>query len=411
MSPWVRADCGVVLRATEANPVVPLAFGTTVLLGAGSAVFTLFAELQDKVGFATWGFGVMAGAYFVAQFFAQTMLARLADSGEARKLLVSAVVLSAISLVWFAFAPSLAHLIAARVLGGIASGCWLPSARAIAVAGRGDKAGEQLGKLAVGETGGIVVGPLAASGLVALFDLTATYLIWAAIVSLLIVLALAVPISESDERTVDSPSPLQLLRRRPVAQAAVLSVALFAPIGVYESVWPKYIDDIGGSTFVIAISIAAYGLPYMLVAPLGGRIGDRYGPKRVALVGTVGLAIVTFGVGAAPSLGWVMVIGVVEACISAIAYPNALAAMARACDEDELATGQGLAGGASIGVAGMMAIVAGPIYAASGAFWTFTVAGAAVLVFGAIARSLGDGEPARAGSAGQRPFDEVELKP
>jgi hypothetical protein len=53
-------------------------------------------------------------------------------------------------------------------------------------------------------------------------------------------------------------------------------------------------------------------------------------------------------------------LGVVEAVLSAVAHPNALAAMSLACAPPEQATGQGLAGAASIAGAGAMALLAPP---------------------------------------------------
>jgi len=157
---------------------------------------------------------------------------------------------------------------------------------------------------------------------------------------------------------------------------------------MYETVWGKHISNLGGSTHIIALSVAAYGLPYMVMAPIGGRLGDRIGPARVAIFGSVALIGVTVITGI-PQNYWVLIpIGMVEAAISAVAYPNALAAVSAAASDREQATAQGLAGGASIAGAGAMALVSGPVFEFAGPFATFATAAACVAVGALVALRL-----------------------
>jgi predicted MFS family arabinose efflux permease len=121
-----------------------------------------------------------------------------------------------------------------------------------------------------------------------------------------------------------------------------------------------------------------YGLPYALIAPLGGRLGDRVGPFQVALAGTGFLAVVTVLTGLPQNLWVLLPIGVVEAVVSSVAYPNALSAMSRACTPREQATGQGIAGGVALAGAGVMALTAGPLFDRYGPATTFAATGALV---------------------------------
>ncbi len=383
-----------------------LVLGTSLLMASGSLVFTMLPALQDKVGFPTWGFGLIAGSFFAASLLAQLVLARLADRGRARALLVAAILLGVTSVTWMAFGDSLVELTLARAIGGLATGCWAPAARSMAIAGRPDRTATRLGYIAMGDTSGLVIGPLIGSLLASIYSIETAFIVFAVAILGLTPVLFTSPLSQERPAGRPSASLSSLIRKRPVQQATLLAVALFLPVGMYETIWGKHISNLGGSSYIIALSVALYGLPYMVVAPLGGRLGDRIGSGRVALMGAAGIAIITALTGL-PTNYWVLLpIGVVEAALSAVAYTNALAAMSKACTPDQQATGQGLAGAASIAGAGLMALLAGPIFAAGGPIVAFATAGALVAVGATVAFMLDPGslaaKPPLPSGAGER---------
>lgn len=369
------------------DPIVLLVAGTSLLMASGSMIFTLLPALQDRVGFATWGFGLIAGVFFASSLAAQLLLARFADQGRAKTMLISAVLLGVLGLLLMAYGNSLTQLTIARGIGGLATGCWAPAARATAIARRPQHTARRLSYIAMGDTSGLVIGPLVGSVLATVFSIRLAFVVFAVLVVLLLPLIFASTIVEVTGTTT-STKITELVSRRPVLQAVVLGVALFLPVGMYETIWGKHISNLGGSTFVIALSVALYGLPYMVMAPVGGRLGDRIGPARVAIFGSVALVLVTVVTGV-PRNYWVLIpIGMIEAAISAIAYPNALAAVSRAASAREQATAQGLAGGASIAGAGVMALISGPVFDFAGPFITFSTCAAFVAAGALVAHRL-----------------------
>ncbi|MGH1488372.1 MAG: MFS transporter [Acidimicrobiales bacterium] len=382
----------MVTNSSRHDPIVLLVVGSSLLMGSGSVVFTLLPSMQEKVGFPTWGFGLIAGVFFASSLIAQLSLARFADRGYTKALLIGAILLGVASLVWLAFGDSLAELTLARGLGGLAAGCWGPAARAMAIAKRPDRTATRLSYIAVGDTSGLVAGPLFGSFLASQFSIQAAFLVFAGLILLLTPVLFTSPVNRE---VVASGAGelgtglLVLLKQRAVRQAMLLAVALFLPVGLYETIWAKHISNLGGSPYIIALSVAMYGLPYMVVAPFGGRLGDKVGSGRVALLGAAGLVAITFVTGLPRNYWALLVLGVIEASISAIAYTNALAAMSKACSPQQQAAGQGLAGAASIGGAGFMALLAGPLFAFSGPIAAFSVAAALVAV-GAIVAYLLD---------------------
>src|SRR3954469_10570136 len=107
---------------TAVRVPVSLLVATASLTISFGAIFGLLADLQKSLGFAAWGLGVAAAAAVVAALFAQMVLARYADRGYGRVMLVGGIVLSAIACLGVAAANSLLTLVAARALLGFGEG-------------------------------------------------------------------------------------------------------------------------------------------------------------------------------------------------------------------------------------------------------------------------------------------------
>lgn len=386
----------MVLRRSGRDPLWVLAFGILLQLSGGALVFTLLADLQEEVGFADYGLGLIAFSFFATSLVVQLGLARLADSGEARKLLVAGVVLSTVALVWFAFAGSLFTLIAARAVGGAGAGCFEPAAKALVCVGRKEDAGRRLGILTSAQTAGLVVGPVVGAVIADLTNsLSAAFLVFAVLVALVLPLVATVELIESDEPTSEAAKPRELIRRPAVLRAVLVTVALTAPVGMYEVVWSPLLRDFGASTTLIGISVALYGIPFLLAAPFGGALGDRVGSERVSLIGGALMTVVVFAMGFQRTIPLLMLVGVVEAVVNASSIPNAAASMSRATAQSEQATGQGLAGAASMSTIAVMTLVAGFVYEAGGQAAAFTTAAvvSAVLLLLASRIKLPAGHP------------------
>lgn len=361
-----------------------LLLGATFTATAGSGVvFPLLADLQDAHDLPTAGLGLISAATFLFGVVAQLVLASQADRGRGRALLLGGLALSIVSLLGFAVADDLWELVAARAVGGLALGCFLPAARALVAVADPDSVGRNLGRLAGAELGGFVFGPIVGSAMAGAFGLDAPFLALALFSSVgLALLALrALPSAPPVLDLAPSTNPLTMLRRRPVAVAALVSVALYLPVGVFDSLWARYLSDLGGSTLFIGLSFAFYGLPFIVLASRGGRLADRVGPARAALASVVVIAPLTAVYGLIAIPGLVVSIALVEAVAQAVAVPAAQAAMAEASPPGQVAAGQGLAGALNLVAAGAAALVAPALYEATGADVVF---GAAALLMAAL---------------------------
>ena len=340
------------------------------------------------------GLGFLAAATFIAAPIANLGLAPLGDRGHTRGLIASALLLGTAGSVWFAFATELWQFIGARTMIGFAFGLYQPASRGLILRNAravGDGAGVELARLSGVDTAGFTIGPAIGALLVKFLGLRAPFLF----------VAIALPIAgfrlltrlpmrpPNGSRTKELPTQrlaLDLLRDAKVRIAVLLAIGNFLPVGVYDSLWARFLEDRGASTLFVGFSLSFYGIPYVLAATPGGRYVDRVGPLRaikVALIGILPL-VVLYGIMRDPWL--IAILALLEASFGAIAQPAAQAAMAAACPGDRLSAGQGLASAAASLTAAATALIAAPTYARIGPTGVFAGAavGIAIVMFSAL---------------------------
>jgi MFS family permease len=396
--------------------VWPLFVATFLLAASGGTIFPLLAELQEAHDLPTWGLGVISSLFFAGAVGAQLLLAPLADRGHARAMLLGGLVASVAGLVLFAVGSLLWQFAFARLLAGLAAGVFLPAARSSLVRTDPTRAGHLLGRFASAETGGFVFGPVVGTLVFTALGLRAPFLVLALLLVPVVVLVARAPLAGPAPIAAPSTAvpagrpaavtvggrrstvlePFRLLRIRGVVVAVLLELAVFLPVGIYDSLWARYLDDRGASTLLIGIGLTLYGLPFVLTAPTGGRLADRLGPVRAATFGMLVVVPTTaaYGLLAAPIV--ITAAALLEAVGNATAVPAAQTAMARSCPPAQLAAGQGLSGAVAMVGAGAAAAVAAPVYEAFGSAWLF--GGAAVLMAAlVVAARLLDGRGATRG--------------
>jgi predicted MFS family arabinose efflux permease len=358
---------------------------TAMLTASTSVVFPLLAQLQDAHDLPTWSLGAISASAFLASVVAQLVLAPLADRGHVRLLLLGGLALAVVSGVLFAVSSTLALFVLARLLAGTALGAFIPAARALASTLVPEEAGRNLGRLAAFELGGFVVGPVAGSGLYELAGLRLPFLAFAGLAAVGLVLLSRYRLPEAAGVSASSRLSLSLLKRPGVVVAALLALAIFLPVGIYDALWARYMEDRGAGPVLVGVTLAMYGVPFVLLASTGGRIADRWGAVRSAFASLVIIAPLTFLYGAVNALWLICAISLVEASFQAVAVPASQTAMAKASPAGSIAAGQGLAGALQQLGAGVMALVAAPVYGATGPGVVFGGAAVLILLIGGVA--------------------------
>jgi len=379
-----------------------LVLATGVLLAGIGLVFPLLAEFQDTFGFSTASLGLISAAAFGSALVSGLFFSGLADRGRTRALMVGGAVLCGASVLWFAVGTEVWQFVGARVLEGLGLGIFTPAVRKVMTAGGADDAGHQLGRLVSAELGGLLVGPLVGTALTSAFSLDAPFVVLG-LLNLVLAAVLAVwPLPEvvpTERQHSALTASLRLLKVPAAAGTALLSLALFLPVGVYDSLWARYLSDRGASTIFIGVTLSLYSLPIVLVAPFGGRLSDRTGPVRAATVAMCIIVPITVLYGSLPWPVAIAAFAVLESFPQAVASPAVQTAMLRVGGQDDVAAGQGLINSLNMLGGTVVGLLAPLGYAALGSSWLFALAGAAMAaVFGAglvlVRKGTGKNDPA-----------------
>jgi len=363
-------------------------------VGVG-VLFPLLASIQREDHLATYGLGLMSGASFFAGLVAQLGVGPFLDGSRARRVLLGGLALGAVSQAWFASVTSLWSLVGARACGGIAFGIILPAALRQAGYGQeGPDRGRRLGAISASMMAGITVGPLLGS---VLYSTGGIHLPFIAVAVLLgVVFVLAVVLIPGSQGADDVTEPLVSTGNRSrrtsfyvLVSVVCLGAASQLPNGLYDALWSRLMTDRGAGALLIGLSLTLYGAPFIVLAPIGGRLAEKRGPLLAGAVGLMIADVFMASYGFVPSPVVITLLGVGEACVQSVAVPAGYAYVARVFPQERAATGQGLFGGAGTAAAGLSAVLGASLYAQVGPGAVFAGGAAASAALAAVALGVG----------------------
>jgi EmrB/QacA subfamily drug resistance transporter len=121
---------------------------------------------------------------------------------------------------------------------------------------------------------------------------------------------------------------------------------------------PTIVRDIGGGQGLIKWLGSAYALAMGILLVAGGRLGDRYGQRRLFLIGMTGFTAASAVCGLSPDPGLLIVARAVQGAFGALLIPQGMAIMTRTFPREMLRTAFSLFG-PMLG----LATVGGPVLA------------------------------------------------
>ena len=350
-----------------------LLFCTFSTAAANSVVFASMSELQEKYGYADSALGLIAGTGFALGLVVQLFVAPLADRGHGRKLIQVGLALASIGSIVFVFGDSLGWFIVGRAFVGASLGCTFPAVRALAANLDRSRSAERLGAVAGTEIGGFVTGPLVGSLLIDQFGLDATFLVFGAmaVFALVVIMPRKFPelISSNESRRLS----FDLMRIRSMRVALILTLAVTFPTGMFDALWDRFLDDLGGNNAITGLTFAVYGLPFILFSSRAGKLIDKRSPVAVVLWLVIPISLLTISYGIVKQPWIILGIGLFEGILQATMIPAALSAIAKAAPLGRASAAQGLSGATTVFGQMIAAFTAPSIYGAYGAFVTFFV--------------------------------------
>jgi MFS family permease len=341
---------------------------TSGVLGASfsagyGVMFTMLDDFRDSYGIGEGALGAVVSIGFFASFFAQIVLAPLADRGHARRLVFWGVLGNLVGLLAMAYAKDFAVMAAARLVMGVSAGCAIPALRRIVILSDPDNTGRNLGLMLSADVGGFACGPVLAAILVGPFGLSSPFLVLAAFTLVTFPVVLRAEITETAaEDEPEARFAFDLLGNPGFVAAIVMAVALFIMIGTFDALWVLVLDDMDTSDWIANVGIAVFALPFIVFGSYGGRLAERVGPFRLATIGLTVGAVAMLAYGLAPSGGVMFVIALVHALNDGLTFSASSVAASRAVPPERQAGAQGLLGGAQTLTGGIVAVLAGGLY-------------------------------------------------
>jgi MFS family permease len=349
-------------------------------MAAGLAsVVTLLAEFRNNLGFSEFSIGASVAGGLGAGFIAALTLGPQADRGRAPLMLRSGLLLGLAGLIVMAVATDFWLFMLGRILMGLAFGVAQPAARRTVIVADPQNLGRNVGRLGAFDVAGFVVGPAAAAALNAIGGFRAPFWFMAVFLVFLIPTAWR---AQSDTAAKDvTRQPLSdLLKNRQLLGACSVVSAYFVFIGAFESVWILDMDNRGASQWQIGVTVTCIALPIAVLAPWGGGLAQRYGPRKWALAMITTCSIFNALFGLVPGLLALILLAIGCGFAEGIGFPSGTMLVSSSVSQSRQAAAQGLASAIEVGTAAIAALGLAAVYASAGHTAAYLTASATMLV-------------------------------
>jgi MFS transporter, DHA1 family, solute carrier family 18 (vesicular amine transporter), member 1/2 len=236
--------------------------------------------------------GVLFASFGVTLLVLSIPLGAISDRIGRKGPMIAGLALLAASTLAFAYSQSLPMLFVARLLQGAADGMtWIVGFAMIADLYGPEERGRAMGLAMAGSTLGIIIGPAIGGWLYEIGGIRLPFLFVAAMALLdLIAFAVVAPATRGSGTSV----PMRrVLTHRPVAVCALVVIAGGGTIAMLEPVIPLVLESrlgLGPAAIGMLFGIAAVASTTM--HPIYGRLSDRWGGRRLMMIGLLGSALV-----------------------------------------------------------------------------------------------------------------------
>src|SRR5215207_2158804 len=189
------------------------------------------------------------------------------------------------------------------------------------------------------------------------------------------------------------PSPLRPL--------AVTTFLIYFGWGVIAPILPLFGRDLGAGDGEVGLLVAAFGVASFSFDLVGGRVSDRVGARRAAVLGAALVAGSSFLGGVAPNLGVLLVSRLLSGAGSAFYVTSAMNVLARTTAAEQMGRAMSVYQGAILAGAALGPAAGGALTQFAGSRPPFIVYGLTALLCVAVAwRTLPARLPRPAGGPG-----------
>jgi MFS family permease len=331
------------------------------------------------------GSSALVGVVFAAGLLANAAIRYpagwAADRWGTRPVILGAMGAYAALFLAYLLPLPLPALVVVRLLHGAASGAYWPAANGLIgqVTAPGQR-GRAFGFMQSTMMAGMLVGP-AIGGFIALFNLSAVFVVSACVCGLAAV-ALAFLPNVRAEASLEIPfGALRMVRN--LVPLILLGAGTSYMIGSFDTIWPLYLTYRGATTLAVGLSFVAFAVPATLLSARAGMLGDRFGPRRIVVAALLATAFFSVLYSFVASVPWLIGLGLVEGALTISGSPSLMAEVSRSAQPGHQARTQGVFQTVQVLVQGVGAIGGGALFALKPAYAFFAIA--AVCLLGASA--------------------------
>ena len=122
---------------------------------------------------------------------------------------------------------------------------------------------------------------------------------------------------------------------------------------------PDLLDDLSAEVSAGTFVITGYLIVMACLLPVAGRLGDRFGRRRLLMAGLVWFAVASAGAGLAPGFGWLLGFRLQQAAAGALMGPSSFALLRSIIPVERRASRFGLVGATTSLAAGLGPVIGG----------------------------------------------------
>src|SRR5262245_16466088 len=279
------------LRHSRAAVVALVTFATLIDIVAYSVAVPVLPDLSRKLGASATTIGFLFASFGITVLAVSVPMGAASDRLGRKGPLVSGLLALAAATVVFAFADRLSLLFVARLVQGAADAVtWVVGFALVADLYGPAERGRVMGLVMSGTGFGFLIGPTLGGWLYEIGGMEVPFLIVAgfALLGAIGFAWLTIPSRHADLEAV----PFATIVRVPAVAACAAAVVVGGgTIAMFEPMLSLYLAD------AIALRPARVGLVFggaavasILLHPLAGRLADRFGSRRLTIIGLLALA-------------------------------------------------------------------------------------------------------------------------
>ncbi len=280
---------------------------------------TLIPNYAEHLGATAVIIGVVSSLFAVTALGIRPIVGPSTGYFRNNRLLAAAVGIIAIAFVCYAFADSITILMMGRLLHGIGMGFLAPLSLALASdALPSNKLASGIGIFSLGQAMATAVGPMLGLELVHSFGYSVTFIIGAAIMVVVLLLALRLKTDAPDKTGGFKLS----LNNIVAAEVIVPSIIMFFLAGAYSCI-NSFILIYGKANGVkeIGLFFTAYAVCVLFSRPFSGKMADKYGLGAMLVPGIFVFALSFILISYARTLPMFLLAGAVSAFGYGICQP------------------------------------------------------------------------------------------